>query len=324
MMNNKIFIECADIRDFSCDVLVLKFAQAFFGTDEIVANLLRPERPEELSPLPSEFVLLPSQGKLAASKVLFVGTLPLYKFDYGQVREFANASLRILAEQAPMAEHVAMTIHGVGFGLDEKESFTAQIAGLFDALRQNTAPASLKRITIVERNRDRAASLKRYLQENFPPEFSTPERYLQAHGGQSTIFDNVGVRSNNKPHVFVAMPFKSEMRDVYRFGIQGPVNTAGLLCERMDMTTYTGDILTRIKARIETATMVIADLTGANANVYLEVGYAWGKERPTLLIAKKGEELKFDVIGQRSIIYEDISDLAEKLSVDLANLNLNA
>lgn len=323
-MNSKIFVECADLRHFSCDVLVLKFAQDFFGADEIVAKLLRPERLETLSPLPGKFVLLPSQGKLAAGNVLFVGTPPLNKFDYAQVREFANASLRILAEQAPVAEHVAMTIHGVGFGLDERESFTAQIAGLFDALRQDAAPASLKRITIIERNADRAASLKRYLQENFPLELATPERHLQARGVQSTIFDNVGVRSNEKPHIFVAMPFKSGMRDVYRFGIQGPVNAAGFLCERMDMTTYTGDILTWIKARIETAAMVIADLTGANANVYLEVGYAWGKERPTLLLAKKGEKLEFDVIGQRSIIYEDISDLAEKLSVDLANLKFNA
>lgn len=322
-MNNKIFVECADIRDFSCDVLVLKFAQSFFGADELIATLLRPKSLEELAPRPGKFVLLPSQGKLAARNVLFVGTLPLNQFDYGQVREFANLSLRILAEQMPNVEHVAMTIHGVGFGLDEKESFTAQIAGLFDALSQNAAPRLLKRITIVEKNRDRAANLNRLLQENFQSEFSTPEKTLLTRARGASIFDNVGARSNDKPHIFVAMPFRPEMKDVYRFGIQGPVQEAGFLCERMDMTSYIGDILTRIKSRIETAMLVIADLTGANANVYLEVGYAWGKERPTLLIAKKGEELKFDVIGQRSIIYEDISDLAEKLAVDLANLNFN-
>lgn len=319
-MDNKISVECADIRNFSCDVLVLKFAQNFFGADELVANLLRPNRLVELSPRPGKFVLLPSQGKLAARNILFVGTLPPNEFDYGQVREFANTSLRILAEQMPTTEHVAMTIHGAGFGLDEKESFTAQIAGLFDALRQNAAPPSLKRITIVDRNPERAASLERFLQENFPPQLSRPEKHLHERDYSSSIFENVGARSNDKPHIFVAMPFTGT-RDVYKFGIEGPVQAAGFLCERMDMTSYIGDILTRIKSRIETASLVIADLTGANANVYLEVGYAWGKERPTLLIAKKGEELKFDVAGQRSIIYEDISDLAEKLAVDLAKLN---
>jgi hypothetical protein len=66
--------------------------------------------------------------------------------------------------------------------------------------------------------------------------------------------------------------------------------------------------------------LVIADLTGANANVYLEVGYAWGKDRPTVLVAKKGNELKFDVSGQRCIVYKNISDLAKKLEADLATV----
>lgn len=73
---------------------------------------------------------------------------------------------------------------------------------------------------------------------------------------------------------YAAMPFNKELQDVYVFGIQGPVNEAGYLCERMDMVSFTGDILARIKSRIETAALVIADLSGANANVYLEVGYA--------------------------------------------------
>jgi hypothetical protein len=99
------------------------------------------------------------------------------------------------------------------------------------------------------------------------------------------------------------------------------VNAAGFLCERVDMATFTGDILTRIKSRIETAALIVADLTGANPNVYLEVGYAWGKDRPTLLLTKKSDELKFDVRGQRCLVYKNIADLAKKLEADLAALN---
>jgi hypothetical protein len=116
------------------------------------------------------------------------------------------------------------------------------------------------------------------------------------------------------------MPFTKELEDVYVFGIQGPVNAAGYLCERVDMVTFTGDIVERIKSRIGSASVVIADLTGANANVYLEVGYAWGKNRPTLLLLKKGDDLKFDVRGQRCIIYDNIVDLSKKLQADLADL----
>jgi hypothetical protein len=127
-----------------------------------------------------------------------------------------------------------------------------------------------------------------------------------------------GARSRAKAHVFVAMPFSKDLDDVFVFGIQGPVNGAGYLCERVDMLSFTGDILERIKSRIETATLVVADLTGANPNVYLEVGYAWGKNRPTLLLSRKTDDLRFDVRGQRCIVYENIVDLAKKLQQDLA------
>jgi hypothetical protein len=90
----------------------------------------------------------------------------------------------------------------------------------------------------------------------------------------------------------------------------------------MDMAAFTGDILTRVMSRIESAALVIADLSGANANVYLEVGYAWGKGRPTLLLAKAGNELKFDVRGQRCILYENIVGLAKQLQSDLSNLEI--
>ena len=117
------------------------------------------------------------------------------------------------------------------------------------------------------------------------------------------------------------MPFSDDMVDTFGFGIQAPVNIAGYLCERVDLTSFTGDILDRIKSRIETASLVIAELTGANPNVYLEVGYAWGRNRPTLLIAKQGEPLRFDVQGQRCIVYKNITELAKNFKADLASLS---
>ena len=113
------------------------------------------------------------------------------------------------------------------------------------------------------------------------------------------------------------MPFTPEMEDVYIFGIQGPIQEAGFLCERVDQAVFTGDIVERIKSRIETAKMVIADLTGANANVYLEVGYAWGKNVDALLLCRNIEDLRFDVKGQRCLAYSSISDLNKKLSAEL-------
>ncbi len=116
------------------------------------------------------------------------------------------------------------------------------------------------------------------------------------------------------------MTEEKDMDDVFYYGIQQPVRAAGFLCERVDQEAFLGDILDRVKQKIETAAVVIAELTGANPNVYLEIGYAWGKGVPALLLLKDGQELRFDVRGQRCLKYERIRDLEESLAKELQGL----
>lgn len=314
-MNNKISVKCAEVVDFPCDILVLKFAQAFYGADAAVSRLLR----NKISPPPGEYTIINSDAKLGATHTLFIGTVELRRFDYGQIREFAHRSIKIISQQMPNSRHVAMTMHGVGYGLDERESFLAQLAGLGDAFREGLFPSFLEQITIVERDANRAERLQQILVQNLPHKPSSGYKDIAVQSSLEPKID-AGIQSNSKPHVFVAMPFSEEMEDVYIFGIQAPINDAGFLCERIDMATFTGGILERIKSRIESAALVVADLTGANANVYLEVGYAWGKNRPTLLLSRNSDELKFDVKSQRCIIYKNIADLSKKLKADLDSI----
>jgi hypothetical protein len=312
----QVTIESTSISEVTCDVVVLKYAQEFLGADAEVAAALTqaPHGEIEISPKPGDHVLIPSDGAVAAAHVLFLGVVPIIDFEYSQIRAFARQALAILSQELPDARHVAMTIHGVNFGLDEREAFLAQLGGILDAEKKGV---SVERVSIVEIERRRADRLKTILRETWPQSRTST---LTTRLGKLRQRITAGADSLAKPHVFIAMPFSKDLEDVYVFGIQGPVNAAGYLCERVDMSTFTGDILERIKSRIETATLVVADLTGANANVYLEVGYAWGKDRPTLLLAKKGDDLKFDVRGQRCIVYDNIVDLSKKLSTDLARL----
>src|SRR3954465_8442996 len=85
---------------------------------------------------------------------------------------------------------------------------------------------------------------------------------------------------SNRAHAFVAMPFDESFSDLFHYGLSSAVRANGLLCERIDQQGFTGDILQRMKDQIRTAKLVVADLTGGNANVFLEVGYAWGKNVP--------------------------------------------
>jgi len=150
-----------------------------------------------------------------------------------------------------------------------------------------------------------------------------PEKYIEAAERilkNSVVGEKVVIDFESKPHIFVAMPFSQDMDDVYFYGIQKPVIDEGYVCERIDLTSFTGGILDQIKKRIETASLVIAELSGANPNVYLEVGYAWGKNCPTVLLVKKSENLPFDVKSQRCLKYERIIDLEKSLKKELKAL----
>jgi hypothetical protein len=115
------------------------------------------------------------------------------------------------------------------------------------------------------------------------------------------------------------MPLGGAFSDLFEYGIQRPVRDLGFLCERVDQDVFTGDILQRIKSQIETSAAIIAVLTEANPNVYLEVGYAWGKGRPTILVTE--EDPQFDLQGQRHLRYQSIKEVEEMLTRELQALN---
>ena len=117
--------------------------------------------------------------------------------------------------------------------------------------------------------------------------------------------------------MFVAMPFRDDMRDQYEYGMLNAAEKAGFLCERADYATFVGDILQWVKSRIDAASVVVADLSHTNPNVFLELGYAWGRSKPTILLLREGDDLPFDVRGQRYLVYKRIKDIETTLSKEL-------
>jgi hypothetical protein len=307
------------------DILALKYAQDFYGVDKQVASTLPNTQSSDISPRVGGFRIVPTEGALAASRVLFIGVVDLYQFRYREIREFSLKVLSSLAGEAPETRIIALTLHGPGYGLDEKECFLSEVAGFAEAVASGDYPAELTTIKIVEQNRGRAERLTELLGDYVPGGvLHANARALRREIGEerSETLRAIGYDSGQKPHVFVAMPISDETGDLFHYGIRQAINSTGYLCERIDQKPSVGDILTRIKDRIRTAKFVVAELTGANPNVYLEVGYAWGCRVPTVLLIKKDEvpSLLFDVAGQRCVVYSDIRNLEQKLASELTAL----
>lgn len=324
-----VVLEAGNITGTRADVVLLKHAQGFYGADQAVSVRLEDMGvPRARCSVPiGEHVFVETRGAIGAPLALFLGTVKLGRFGYHEIRQFAARALKAL-ESRPGIRHVACTVHGPNYGLDEDEAALALVGGLVESFMRGAGPEGLERITVVELQQRRVERLRRALErglgkspgvEPLPSGWGFRVKRMSQHV-QAPPMATAGEQSLAKPHAFVAMPFAPEMEDVYHYGILGPVKGAGLLCERVDQAVFEGAIIQRIKERIDTAKVVIADLSMANPNVYLEVGYAWGRGRPTILLVRDLKELKFDVAAYRCLIYGSIRDLENQLTRELRHL----
>jgi hypothetical protein len=102
------------------------------------------------------------------------------------------------------------------------------------------------------------------------------------------------------------MQFTTEYNDVYRDVVQEVCKDYQVSVTRADeVNGPTGLIIADIVREVSNAQLVIADITPTNPNVYFEVGYALALSKPTILLARKGTPLPFDVAGFRVLFYED-------------------
>ena len=322
-----------DLLDVDADVLAVKHAQGFHASDGLVAERLEAKgiSRRSLESEPDEARLTPSRGALAAKQVMFLGTVPISGFGYHDVRRFAGRALEALPSGT---RSLALTLHGANCGLDEGEGVLALAGGLIDAVQKGMAPGSLEKVLIVEKREARAKRLHQTLLERLSTMAGVVVKngsFLIARPGKSSAPSTTlslpthGTGTVDKPHAFVAMPFAAEFEDVFHYGLQTPIHRAGLLCERVDAAVFEGLIIQRILSRIASARVVVADLTGANPNVYLEVGYAWALKVPTVLVARHPDELRFDVKGHRCLMYGgSIRELEKLVAAELQSLGLGA
>lgn len=119
---------------------------------------------------------------------------------------------------------------------------------------------------------------------------------------------------------FVLMPFHERYRQVYDDAIRPTIEEAQMQCARADELYSTSPILVDVMEHIAKATVVIADLTDRNPNVFYELGltHVAKQNRAVILIAENSEDIPFDLRHLRVILYERSGDGIARLKSDLA------
>lgn len=121
----------------------------------------------------------------------------------------------------------------------------------------------------------------------------------------------------DKPRAFAVMQFSPDFDDVYQDVVREVCVGYDLDILRADEVSGPGLVIGDIIRHLGLAQLVIADITPTNANVYFEVGYALALNKPTILLARKGTPLPFDVAGFRVLFYEDSIGGKKKLEEGL-------
>jgi len=126
---------------------------------------------------------------------------------------------------------------------------------------------------------------------------------LQSEGGVSVREVQI---STQKPVCFVVMQFTEEYNALYSEVIRPTCESFGYTVVRADDFYTSGLIIEDITRSIRECTIVLADVTPNNPNVFYEVGFAHGIGKPTILLSERNrEKLPFDISGFRTLFYDN-------------------
>lgn len=126
------------------------------------------------------------------------------------------------------------------------------------------------------------------------------------------------------------MQFDSKFNELYTEVIKPICTEYGLDVTRADESTNNGSIIRDILTELTESTLIIADITPDNANVYYELGYAHAIKKDVILLCdEQRARLPFDLADFRTIFYKDsiaghtqIKDRLRKHLDNILNKNL--
>jgi len=104
---------------------------------------------------------------------------------------------------------------------------------------------------------------------------------------------------------FVMQPFGGHLGTYYEALFKPAIEKAGLTPMRADDDIFaTGKIIDQIWRGIHQATVLVAELTSKNPNVFYELGLAHALRKPVVLVSSNEDDVPFDLRHIRVIVYD--------------------
>ena len=104
---------------------------------------------------------------------------------------------------------------------------------------------------------------------------------------------------------FVMQPFGGHLGGYYETIFKPAIEQAGLRAVRADDDIFaTGKIMDQVWRGIRGATVLVAELTSKNPNVFYELGLAHALEKPVVLVSSNEDDVPFDLRHIRAIFYD--------------------
>lgn len=212
-------------------------------------------------------------------------------------------ALRQAIMNAPVISEVYTKYRGEN--LPDTEFLTNTLVDSFNVPREQVEGfikifrATLKDAELIE---EVSSGKCRVLDVTFPGDTNTDV------GEQQIKRLSKGVSVSADDTCFVVMPFAEPIGGYYATVYQPAIEKARLKANRADADIYgVGKIVDQIWSGINSARVLVAELTGRNANVLYELGLAHALHKPVVLVCSNQDDVPFDLRHVR-VIYYDMRD----------------
>lgn len=162
---------------------------------------------------------------------------------------------------------------------------------------------------IIEKCIKEKLALKKYV---LNPLMESPDNIIV-----NPVFNGRNFSMKDK-HCFILMPFTESWSNRVWKQLGLILEREGFSFSRAD-SLYGHNILEDIWIAINESSLIIADITSRNPNVFYEIGIAHTLGKKVILLTQKVTDIPFDFKNYRHIIYEDNVDGFNILSVELPN-----